>query len=94
MQFEWDENKNRINRQKHKLDFKTAVKVFEDENHKEYYDFEHSYEEDRYKVYGKVGEVLLVICTERGTKTRIISARKAKPAERRKYYGDSDLHFA
>lgn len=91
--FEWDENKNRINRQKHKIDFKTAVRVFEDENRKEYYDLEHSIDEDRYKVYGKVDNVLVVIYTKRGIKTRIISARKAKPSERRKYYGNSDIYL-
>ena len=91
--FEWDENKNRINKHKHKIDFRTAIRVFEDENRKEYYDFEHSIEEDRYKVYGKIDDVLVVIYTERGIKTRIISARKAKPAERKKYYGNSDLYF-
>ena len=37
--FEWDENKNRINKHKHKIDFRTAIRVFEDENRKEYYDF-------------------------------------------------------
>ena len=36
--FEWDENKNRLNKQKHKIDFKTAALVFNDENRKEYYD--------------------------------------------------------
>ena len=91
--FEWDENKNRINKQKHKIDFKTAVKVFEDENRKEYYDIEHSINEDRYKVYGKVNDVLLVIYTEREKKTRIISARKATPTERRKYYGNGNIYF-
>ena len=90
--FEWDENKNRINIQKHKIDFKTAIKVFEDENYKEYYDIEHSINEDRYKVYGKVNEVLLVIYTERGKKSRIISARKATAAERRKYYGNGNVY--
>ena len=92
--FEWDENKNRINRQKHKLDFKTAALVFNDENRKEYYDFNHSDEEDRYKVYGKVDEVLVVVYTERGVKTRIISAWVADSHERKIYYGDGDLYPA
>ena len=61
--FEWDENKNKINIQKHKIDFKTAIKVFEDENRKEYYELKHSIEEDRYKVYGKVDNILIVIYT-------------------------------
>ena len=92
--FEWDENKNRKNRSKHGIDFRTAILAFEDENSKEYYDFEHSDEEDRYKLYGKVDDVLVVVYTERGIKTRIISARVARPWERRMYYyGDGDVHF-
>ena len=33
--FEWDKNKNRINRQKHKIDVKTVIYVFEDEGSNE-----------------------------------------------------------
>ena len=91
--FEWDENKNRINKQKHKIDFKTAAQVFNDENRKEYYDFEHSsINEDRYKVFGKVNDILVVVYTERGIKTRIITAWIAEAHERKIYYGDSELY--
>ena len=47
MKFEWDEEKNQINKRKHKISFETAAYVFEDENYIEMYDFEHSIEEDR-----------------------------------------------
>ena len=92
--FEWDSDKARINQIKHKVSFETATNVFFDENRIEKLDEEHSDDEIQWKVLGKVGDVLLVIYTERDDKTRIISARKAKPKERRIYYGNSDLYFA
>ena len=42
LQFEWDEEKNRINREKHGISFETALYVFQDEYFIEMYDFEHS----------------------------------------------------
>lgn len=50
------------------------------------YDFEHSTDEDRYIVIGKVKEILFVVYTERKDMIRIISARIAEPEERRLYY--------
>ena len=91
--FEWDENKNKKNLRKHGINFETAVLVFEDENRKEYYDWQHSMDEDRYKVIGLVEDLLCVIYTERGEKTRIISAREATPTDRRRYYGNRDVRF-
>ncbi|MBQ9364309.1 MAG: BrnT family toxin, partial [Schwartzia sp.] len=46
-------------------------------------------EEERYKVLGKVGKVILVICTNRGEAVRLISARKATVKEKEVYYGYS-----
>lgn len=93
MIFEWDENKNQKNKLKYKVDFRTAMLVFNDENRKEFYDFDHSGEEDRYKVFGKVNDVLVVVYTERGIKTRIITAWIAEAKEKEIYYGNSDLYF-
>lgn len=61
MKFEWDEHKNFINKEKHKISFETAAYVFDDPYYIEMYDFEHSVEEDRYIAIGKVGDVLFVI---------------------------------
>ena len=91
--FEWDENKNRININKHGLSFKTAAKVFLDKNRKNYYDFEHSINEDRWITIGKVKNVLFVVYTERGDKTRIISAREAQSSEKEKYYGNGNIYI-
>ena len=34
MKFEWDENKNTINKEKHKISFETAAYVFDDPYYK------------------------------------------------------------
>ena len=86
MQFEWDENKNRINEKKHGIDFSLAARVFFDNNRIEEYDEEHSTYEDRYISLGLVDDVLVVVHTDRGEAVRIISARQANERERRKYY--------
>ena len=91
MKFEWNEEKNRLNIEKHKLSFEIALHVFEDPNYIEIYDFEHSTYEDRYIAIGLVGEVLFVVFTERKDYIRIISARLATAMERRLYY-DQDLY--
>lgn len=61
MRFEWDEDKNAINKEKHKISFETAVYVFDDPHYIEMFDFEHSVSEDRYIAIGKVGDVLFVV---------------------------------
>lgn len=50
--FEYDENKNRINIEKHGISFKSAARVFFDYDRIEYYDEENSKIEDRYDVIG------------------------------------------
>ena len=90
IQFGWDADKAALNLKKHGVDFRDAVQVFNDVNRIEWYDFAHSDEEDRYNTIGMVRQVLFVVYTERRDKTRIISARKATPKERR-IYDDSHL---
>ena len=75
MKFEWDEEKNIINKEKHKISFETAAYVFDDPYYIEMFDFEHSVDEDRYIAIGKVGDVLFVVFTERKETIRLISAR-------------------
>ena len=86
LEFEWDEEKNEINKRKRGIDFNTAPHVFDDEDRIEIYDIEHSVEEDRYNTIGRVHDILFVVYTERKDKIRIISARLASAAERRLYY--------
>ena len=85
---EWDENKNRINIQKHGISFETAALVFADEERIEYYHKLHSETEDRYVVLGCVYGVLYVVYTMRDEAARLISARMATQTEKRIYYGE------
>ena len=84
--FEWDDEKAKINFQKHGVTFSTAAKVFGDENRIDEIDFLYSVEEERRRIIGKVGSVLLVVYTKRLRAKRIISARKATPKEEARYY--------
>lgn len=89
MLFEWDENKEKINIKRHKIDFTTAAFVFDDDNRLEIFDDKHSIYEERYLTIGlvnKVAVVVTVVYTERGQNIRLISARKATAEERRMYY--------
>ena len=85
--FEWDDEKAEINKRKHKVMFSIAAKVFLDDYRIEDYDELHSDDEERRKVIGRVGKVLVVIYTERGENIRIISARTANKKEQEDYYG-------
>ena len=87
LKFEWDSEKAKINKQKHGVRFETAIRVFLDENSVDDFDEIHSDFEDRYKIIGRVREVLTVIYTERGDVNRIISARQADKREEALYYG-------
>ena len=86
---EWDDNKALLNKIKHKIRFELAARVFLDENRIDYFDELYSDDEERWKVIGKVRDILAVIYTERGERLRLISARYATKEE---YYGQySDL---
>ena len=92
MNFEWDDEKNKINFAKHGIDFETAMLVFNDLQRLEIYDMEHSKEEDRYNTIGMVNDVIFVVYTERKENIRLISARIATKTERSIYY-DQDSYF-
>ena len=85
--FVWDSEKAEKNWQKHKVRFENAVRVFFDDNSVDEFDEIHSNFEDRYKIIGRVDEILVVIYTERGDRNRIISARYATKGEKADYYG-------
>lgn len=91
MEFEWDDEKEKKNIKKHKISFSAAATVFADDYRIEIPDEEHSGEEERYKVIGKINNavtIVLVVYTPREDRIRIISARKANFAERKMYYDD------
>lgn len=86
MNIVWDKKKNEINIKKHGISFELATKIFLDEARIEWYDENHSTDEDRYITIGLVGEVLFVVYTEREKNIRLISARLANKDEKEAYY--------
>ena len=54
MIFEYDEQKNKINIEKHGISFKTAAHIFFDYNRIELYDEQNSDYEDRYNTIGDI----------------------------------------
>lgn len=94
MIFEWDENKDRINKKKHGISFEVAVRVFLDDMRIEKIDFVHStVDEERINIIGRVEDmiILFVVTTERSGKIRIISARRAEKKEEEEYYANYDV---
>lgn len=89
IRFEWDEEKNRINRTKHGIDFTEAQTVFEDGNAVLIPDPDHSEQEERFILLGLSAKLnMLVVChCYRASETviRLISARKATKKETRQY---------
>ncbi|WP_242839069.1 BrnT family toxin [Butyrivibrio sp. MC2021] len=86
--FEWDENKNLINKEKHGVSFEEARTVFYDENALLEFDDLHSGAEDRFRILGRSnnGNILLVVhCIRSESLIRIISSRKATSNEKRGY---------
>lgn len=87
MEFEWNPDKAVINLRKHSISFQEATTVFDDSLSVTFPDPDHSVGEDRYVIIGmsKFGQLLVVSHTDRGNRTRIISARRATRQERRFY---------
>lgn len=87
--FEWDENKNTINKRKHHISFEEAQTVFFDDEALVIDDPEHSEREERFIILGMSARAhLLVVChcyRQSETVVRIISARKATKNESRQY---------
>lgn len=87
MLFEWDPEKARANLKNHKVSFEEAQTVFGDPLFLVFADPDHSFEENRFIVMGLSNKIRLLVVsyTERRSATRLISARKAKRAERKNY---------
>lgn len=87
--FEWDENKNRINKAKHGIGFEEAATVFYDDDAIMFDDPEHSMEEERFLILGiSKHENLCIVshcCRGDDNIIRIISARKATKSETKIY---------
>ena len=85
-EFEWDDDKARINLADHKIDFEDARLVFGDPGFVDDDDDTMDYGEDRYRAVGMVkGQLIAVFYTMRQGRIRIISARNATRRESRDY---------
>jgi uncharacterized DUF497 family protein len=90
LEFEWDKKKDKANLKKHGVSFDEARTVFYDEYALQFFDPEHSENEDRFLLLGTSFKLkALVVChcyREEETVIRIISARKADQDEEQFYW--------
>jgi len=88
--FEWDEEKDRLNKADHGLSFCEILPAFDDPYLLELFDETHSTDEEtRFKGLAELQDfiILYLSYTEKETgRTRIISARPAEPIEEKAYY--------
>lgn len=83
--FEYDESKSNLNKLKHGLDFETAKKLWSDSNLVEVaVTFS---KEIRVLITGMIDNKLwTAVITQRGSRVRIISVRRARKNEEKEYY--------
>ena len=90
MRITWDENKNRSNKQKHKVSLEVASLVFTDPFHLSIMERIENGEE-RWQTIGMVGNVVVLLVAHTAAEqegeevVRIISARKVTRKERQMY---------
>ena len=91
IKFEWDEPEAAANLKKHQMSFEEAKSIFFDEFGVQFFDEDHSFEEERFLMLGmSPGAKSLIVChceREHGGVIRIISARKATKRESAFYRG-------
>ena len=88
--FEWDKKKEKANIKKHGISFEDARTSFYDEHAIQFFDPDHSNDEDRFILLGTNHKLkTLVVChcfREAEALVRIISARKADKDELDAYW--------
>ena len=77
IRFEWDENKNSVNKRKHGVSFTEGQTAFADENGLLFDDPDHSEDEERVVSHTYSAADLTI---------RIISARRANSSEKEQYW--------
>lgn len=94
LKFEWDSNKNKINKIEHSVSFEEASTIFLN-NFLEIPDIEHSISEERFTAFGISAlrrELFVCYCYrhKNGEEEiiRIISARKATKEEKEDYFNE------
>ena len=89
--FSWDDRKAAANLKKHGVSFEDASTVFFDDNAKEYFDPDHSADEDRFLMLGFDCRLRLLVVSysfdRQGRQIRIVSARKATTKEKGEFAG-------
>ncbi|MCA9878913.1 MAG: BrnT family toxin [Thermomicrobiales bacterium] len=86
MTFEWDSQKNLENLRKHRITLVEATEVFSDEYRIEELD-DRDYGEERWTTVGRLGaDLVFVVYTSRHGVVRLISARKARIDEQKRYF--------
>lgn len=90
LRFEWDRAKEKNNIRKHGISFEEARTAFYDEKAIQFYDPDHSQEEDRFILLGisyKLRVIVVCHCSRESENViRLISARKAETAEEQEYW--------
>ena len=86
LEFEWDDDKDDINRCKHGVALEDGIPVFGDSKRLTKVDDRFDYQETRYETIGLIDKrVYVVIYTMRESVIRIISVRKANKREQTRY---------
>ncbi len=92
IEFEWDQQKEKANTKKHGVSFDEARTTFYDEHALQFFDPEHSENEDRFILLGnsfKLNTLVVCHCFRQDEKiVRIISARKADKDEAKAYWSE------
>lgn len=89
IKFSWDARKAKQNLTKHKVSFEEASTVFFDERAIEFFDPDHSEQEDRFLMLGLSCRLRVLVVSycfrKKGLEIRIISARRATSKEQKVY---------
>jgi uncharacterized protein len=84
MEFEWDEAKRHINIEKHGIDFEDARALFD--GRPTITTPRHHDDEERFATTGLIGDLFYTaIWIQRGDTIRLISVRRARDEEKRKF---------
>ena len=84
MNLEWDDDKRRGNVAKHDVDMVRAARIL-DGPVMTREDGRNDYGEARYESVGYIGDVCLVVWTQRDSVIRLISARRGGRRDRKRY---------
>ena len=92
LHFAWASEKAASNLRKHGVSFEEGRTIFADPDEVMLPDPDHSADEKRYIIIGRAsnGEAMLACYTEKDDLIRLISVRRAAPAEIRVYWRQGD----